>query len=136
MKNVVIAGSVKLQDDISYWSEFLENKNYNILDYPMKVETSNFMELYPIVYKKFFQNIANTDILFIMNEDRNDKIGYIGSEVFAELTFGIMQKLIYNKDIEIIILKMPGSNIKCYDDIDLYLQLGWIKLFNESSLNN
>lgn len=135
MKNVVIAGSVKLQDDINYWRQFLESRNYHILDYPMQVETSDFMELYPIVYKNFFQNIERTDILLIINEDRNDQFGYIGSEVFAELTFGIMQKLIYNKDIEIIILKMPGSNIKCYDDINLYLQLGWIKLFTESSLN-
>lgn len=135
MKNVVIAGSVKLQDDIKYWRQFLESRNYHILDYPMQVETSDFMNLYPIVYKKFFKNIERTDILLIMNEDRNDQFGYIGYEVFAELTFGIMQKLIYNKEIEIIILKMPSSNIKCYDDINLYLQLGWIKLFTESSLN-
>lgn len=135
MKNVVIAGSVKLQDDINYWRQFLESRNYHILDYPMQVETSDFMNLYPIVYKKFFKNIERTDILLIMNEDRNDQFGYIGYELFAELTFGIMQKLIYNKEIEIIILKMPSSNIKCYDDINLYLQLGWIKLFTESSLN-
>jgi len=49
--------------------------------------------------KKFFKNIECTDILLIMNEDRNDQFGYIGYEVFAELTFGIMQKLIYNKVI-------------------------------------
>lgn len=64
-----------------------------------------------------------------MNEDKNKKEGYIGQETFAELSFGLAQKLIYNKNIEIIIYKMPSKEVSCYDEICLYLELGWLKLF-------
>ena len=64
-----------------------------------------------------------------MNEDKNGISGYIGYETFAELLFGLSQKLIYNKDIEFILLKMPSREVGSYDEIDLWLKLGWIKLF-------
>lgn len=68
-------------------------------------------------------------MLFIMNEDKNEKIGYIGAESFAELTFGLAQKLIYEKNIELVILKMPSKEVQCYEEIDLWLKLGWIRLY-------
>lgn len=89
------------------------------------------MELYPNVHKEFFENITKTDMLFIMNEDKNGKIGYIGAESFAELTFGLAQKLIYGKNIELVILKMPSKEIQCYEEINLWLKLGWIRLYGE-----
>ena len=70
-------------------------------------------------------------MLFIMNEDKDGKIGYIGAETFAELAFGLAQKLVYNKKIELVILKMPSENIQCYEEIKLWLKLGWIKLYEE-----
>lgn len=130
MKKVVIAGSAKLQNDINYWKEKFSN-NYEILDYPKAIEKERFMELYPNVHKEFFENITKTDMLFIMNENKNGKIGYIGAESFAELTFGLAQKLIYGKNIELVILKMPSKEIQCYEEINLWLKLGWIRLYGE-----
>ena len=75
------------------------------------------------------ENITKTDILFIMNEDKDGQVGYIGAETFAELGFGLTQKLIYNKNIELIILKMPGKDIQCYEEINLWVKLGWIKIY-------
>ena len=66
-----------------------------------------------------------------MNEDKNGVVGYIGYEAYAELLFGLAQKLNYNKDIELIVLKMPSKNVGCYDEINLWIELGWIKLFKE-----
>ncbi len=129
MKKIVIAGSAKLQSDIEYFKEHFENKGYIILDYPQKIDESKFMEIYPNVHKNFFECITKTDILFIMNADKNGTNGYIGAETFAELTFGLAQKLVYNKDIELVILKMPGKEVACYDEISLWLKLGWIKLY-------
>ena len=129
MKKVVIVGSAKLQNNINYWKEKFSNNNYEILDYPKAIEKERFMELYPNVHKEFFENITKTDMLFIMNEDKNGKIGYIGAESFAELTFGLAQKLIYEKNIELVILKMPSKEVQCYEEIDLWLKLGWIKLY-------
>ena len=131
MKKVVIVGSVKLQNDINYWKQKFSDNNYEILDYPKAIEKGKFMELYSSVHKEFFENITKTDILFIMNEDKNGKIGYIGAESFAELTFGLAQKLVYGKNIELVILKMPSKEIQCYEEIDLWLKLGWIRLYEE-----
>lgn len=126
MKKVVIAGSAKLQQEIQNWRKFFINKGYEVLDYPKKIDETKFMELYPNVHKEFFENITKTDMLFIMNEDKNGKSGYIGAESFAELTFGLAQKLVYNKNIELVVLKMPSKDVQCYEEIDLWLKLGWI----------
>ena len=131
MKKVVIAGSAKLQKEINKWLKIFESKNYEILDYPRKIEQERFIELYPSIHKTFFEYITKTDMLFIMNEDKNGKYGYIGAEAFAELTFGLAQKLVYNKEIELVILKMPSQDVQCYEEVDLWLKLGWIKLYEE-----
>lgn len=130
MKKVVIAGSAKLQDKINSWKLFFQNNNYEILDYPKPIAEEKFLELYPNIHKSFFENIIKTDILFIMNEDKNGIEGYIGAESYAELTFGLAQKLVYNKNIDLIILKMPSNKVQCYDEIKLWLEIGWIKLFD------
>lgn len=129
MKKIVIAGSSKLQDKINYWLEKFEKSNYEILDYPRPMDDANFINLYPNIHKEFFKNIVNTDILFIMNEDKNGIVGYIGAESYAELTFGLAQNLIYNKNIELIVYKMPSMEVQCYDEIKLWLELEWIKLY-------
>ncbi len=103
MKKVVIAGSAKLQNEVNKWLEVFEKKNYKILDYPKKIEELKFMELYPNIHTEFLENITKTDMLFLMNEDKNGIVGYIGYEVYAELLFGLSQKLIYNKNIELVI---------------------------------
>ena len=76
-------------------------------------------------------NLEKTDIFFLMNEDKNDIVGYIGYETYGELLLGLSQKVIYNKNIELVILKMPSTNVGCYEEIDLWLKLGWIKLYEE-----
>ena len=131
MKKIVIAGSAKLQKEANSWLNFFSKKDYEILDYPKSIEKHRFMELYPNILNEFLQNIVKTDVLFIMNEDKNGIVGYIGYETYAELLFGLTQKLIYNKDIELIVLKMPSRDVGCYDEINLWLELGWIKLFEE-----
>lgn len=129
---IVIAGSAKLPDKINLWRTVFSNKKYEILDYPKPIEECNFIELYPEIHKSFFENITKTDVLFIMNEDKNGIEGYIGAESYAELAFGLAQNLIYNKKIDLVILKMPSNKVQCYDEIKLWLELGWIKLYNRS----
>lgn len=67
-----------------------------------------------------------------MNEDKNGVVGYLGAESFAEMCFGVAQNLIHNKNIEIILLQMPEKRVQSYDEINLWLKLKWIKLFNRS----
>ena len=76
MKKIVISGSAKLQDKIKYWNKLFSNKNYKVLDYPKPIEKEKFKELYRSIHKTFFQNIIKTDMLFVMNEDKNGIKGY------------------------------------------------------------
>ncbi len=66
-----------------------------------------------------------------MNEDKNNIKGYLGAESFAEMCFGVVQNLIYNKNIEVMLLQMPERNVQSYDEIMLWLKLGWIKVYKE-----
>lgn len=131
MKKVVIAGSAKLQKEVNNWLKEFANKEYEILDYPRVIEESRFIELYPDVHTEFLDNITKADMLFVMNENKNGIVGYIGYEAYAELLFGLSQKLIYNKNIELVVFKMPSTNVGCYEEINLWLKLGWIKLYEE-----
>ena len=131
MKKVVIAGSAKLQKEVDKWLKNFESLNYEILDYPKAIQESKFMELYPNILTEFLENITKTDMLFLMNEDKNGIVGYIGYEAYAELLFGLSQKLIYNKNIELVILKVPSQDVGCYEEINLWLKLGWIRLFKD-----
>jgi len=128
---LVIAGSAKLQDEVNNWLDVFQKKGYEILDFPREIDEDNFLNLYPGIHVDFLDNVTKTDMFFLMNEDKNGVLGYIGYEGYAELLFALSQKLIYNKDIELVILKMPCTDVGCYEEIDLWLKLGWIKLYEE-----
>lgn len=128
-QKIVIAGSSSLQDNITKWKNFWNAKNnFEVIDFPLAIKGKNFIKIYPKVHKKFFRNILKADILFIANEDKNGIKGYIGAEVFAELVYGLMQNLISGQKIKIILAKMPSSKIQSYEEIKLWLKLGWIKI--------
>lgn len=131
MKKVVISGSSKLQDKVKYWVHHFKEKGYEVIDYPKPIDKEKFMELYPNIHKDFCKSIIQADILFIMNEDKNNLQGYIGAAVFAELAFGLTQNLIYNKNIDLVVYKMPSVEVQCYDEIKLWLELGWIQLYRK-----
>ena len=133
MKKIVIAGSAKLQKEVNKQLDFFAILDFEILDYPKPIDESKFIKLYPNIHTEFLENITKTDMLFLMNEDKNGKLGYIGYESYAELLFGLSQKLTYKKDIELVILKKPSKDVGCYEEIDLWLKLGWIKLFEKEN---
>ena len=74
MKKVVIVGSASLQENIQYRKKFREDKGYSIINYPAPIPEENFLEEYPGIHTKFFKDITKTDILFVMNENKNDII--------------------------------------------------------------
>ncbi len=119
MKKVVIAGSVSLKNKSQNWKKIWGEKGFQVTNYPQPIPKANFLAEYPNVHKKFFQDIVESDVLFIMNEDKNGVVGYIGAETFAELCFGVSQNLINNKNIEIILCKMPETRVQSYDEIAL-----------------
>ena len=133
-KKVVIAGSVSLQEKLRFWMAYWQKKGYKVLDYPLEIPKSSFVEEYPEVYDTFFIHITQTSVLFVMNEDKNGIKGYVGAETFAEMGFAIVQNRLYGKNIQIQLLKMPEKQVAAYDEIQLWLALGWITLFTKNEL--
>ena len=126
---VVIAGSASLQNEVSKWKRYWsEKENHVVIDFPLAIKSKDFTKIYPNVHKNFFRNILKADILFIANEDKKGIGGYIGAEVFAELVYGMMQNLISKQKIKIILAKNPSSKVQSFEEIKLWLKLGWIKI--------
>lgn len=131
MKKVVISGSSKLQDKVNYWLKHFEDKDYEILDYPKLIEQDNYEKELPKVYEDFYTALENTDVFFLMNEEKKGIKGYIGASAIAELTYVVILNLIHNKNIEIYILNMPSEEVSSYDEVKFWLDMGWIKLYKE-----
>lgn len=124
---VVIAGSAKLPTEIGQWVGYWNKQNNcEVLNFPKQIPAENFEQIYPAIHVEFFKDITETDTLFIANEEKNNTPGYIGAETFAELSFGLTQKLVYNKNIKLVLAHMPSPNVSCYNEIVLWLKLGWI----------
>lgn len=130
-KSIVIGASSKIQTEIEEWVRYFESNDYNVLNYPKNIENSVFMDVYPGVHKRFFETIMETDVFFLLNEDQNGIEGYIGAEAFAELCFAVSQNILYNSNKKVYIMKMPGKEVQCYDEIKLWLNLKWIEIFEK-----
>lgn len=132
-KKVVIAGSASSRDKMNKWVEYWNGLDeYVVTVSPRPIAQEKLDSLYPKIHKNFFEKITEADVLFIANEDKNDISGYIGAETFAELAFGVAQNLLENKNIKIIIAKMPAKNVQCFDEIVLWKRLGWISEIESS----
>ena len=120
-----------MQDKITYWKNYFTNKNLEVIDYPKKINKKNLLKELPNLYSNFYKSIDNTDILFLVNVDKNNIKGYIGANIFSELNYALIQNLNNNKNIKIYLLQKPSKELFCYDEIMNYLELGWIKLYSE-----
>lgn len=129
MSKIVISGSAKLQNQIKYWINHFKSKGYKVIDYPKPLDPKRLIELYPDTFKTFYKSITEADTLFVMNKDRKEIEGYIGAGVFAEMAHALNQKLNKNQKINIILYKKPSPEVFCYDEITLWLKLGWISLY-------
>ena len=126
---VIISGSAKLPGAIELWVQYWNSQSgHTVIDHPKTIPPTNFDELYPEVFKSFFRNIAKADILFVANEPKNSIGGYIGAGTFAELSFGLAQKLIHGQNIQLVLAHLPDEQVPCHDEIIRWLKLGWIEI--------
>jgi len=132
MKKVVIAGSASLQEKILHWKKYWEDAWYEVLNYPHPIPKENFLSEYPQVHTEFFQDLTKADFLFVMNEEKNGVVGYLGAESFAEMCFWVAQNLLYQQNLKIILQNMPDKKVASYEEVTLWLKLGWIELFVDS----
>ena len=134
MKKVVISGSSKLKKEVNHWINRFKKKGFEILDYPKPVESKDYSKELPKIYKNYYTALENTDIYFLMNEERKGIKGYVGASATAELTYVVIQNLLHNKNIYIYILNEPSKDVLAYDEIMFWLDMGWIKLYDENEL--
>lgn len=134
MKKVVISASSSLRDEINKWIKFFQDNGFDVLDYPKSIKGENFLKDFPPVHKEFYKTLNNADIHFIANENKNDTEGYIGVAVFAEIAFTIGLKLAHNKNIRIILYQKPLPESLFYEDLNLWMENGWLEIFDESKL--
>lgn len=128
MRKIVIAGSAKFYKEALELKKELENKNYNVIDYPKKINDDIELE-YKEAYETFYENLSSTDDLLLLNLDKKGIKGYIGYESFAELSNLVVKKIQEDNNHKIYIYKMPSKEVGCYDEIKHFLELGYIELF-------
>lgn len=134
MKKIVISGSSKDQKRVNYWKKHFKNKGFEILYYPKFVKPEDNAKELPKIYRDYYRALENTDIYFLMNEDREGIKGYIGASATAELTYVVILNLLYHKNIRIYILNIPCKDVLAYDEVKFWLDMGWIKLYDETKL--
>ena len=130
MKKVVISGSAKLPKEVEHWKKVFEEKGYEVVNYPHYDDNIDFDEM----YKKYYKDIDECDIFFLMNEPKGSIEGYIGASTFAELTYAVMNNVVHNKNIKILMLSMPSMILFCYEEIIRWIDLGWIKFYNSEKI--
>jgi hypothetical protein len=131
-KKVVIAGSVSLEKEMKKWVDFWNSKpNYSVIDWPNLISEEEFSKVYPKIYQEFFHNMTLADIVFVANENKHSIKGYIGAETFAELAFAVAQNLVYDKDVKVLLAKMPSKKVQSINEIKAWLKLGWIEVIGK-----
>lgn len=129
MKKVVIAGSASLVDGNEKWVEYWnQQEDCTVTDYPLPIPKDRFLNEYPSVFQNFFLHLQDTDILFVANEEKGGIPGYIGAEVFGEILFAVALNRTGQRKIEIILANMPSNTVQAYEELQLWLDLKWIKL--------
>jgi hypothetical protein len=131
-KKVCIAGSASLPQAIAEWKSYWEAlPHHTVVAVPISISKRKFAKEYPHIHRNFFRALTQTRILFVANEDKKGIRGYIGAETFAELVFAMMQRFTGGRAIRIILAKMPSKKVPSYEEIKLWLKLGWIELFKK-----
>lgn len=128
MRKIIIAGSAKFYKEAQELKQELEAKNYNVIDFPKRVNHGDEIE-YKEAYETFYDRLSKSDDLLLFNLDKNGIEGYIGYEAFAELSNMVVRKIQENNNHKIYIYKIPSREVGCYDEIMLFLKLGYIELY-------
>ena len=128
MKKVTICASASLSQEIETWRVKLESLGYKVIKFPV-TDSRNYEEIHKDHYKK----IAESDMLFILNLEKEGVENYIGPSTFAEIAFAIGLNLALDKKIEIYSLNPLPQNLPYSQELNLWKKLGWIQDWSKVS---
>ena len=127
MKKVVICASNTFYHEAEQWKKVLENNGHDVIK---KVEKLNPNSEYQTVYADHYKRITESDMLFILNLEKNGIKDYVGPSVFAEIAFAIGLNISFGKEIKIYVLNPLPKNLSYSSELTLWKKLGWIKLWD------
>lgn len=127
MKNVVICSSIFLYREIEEWKEKLERDGYNVIKYPEIVNTNIELNKYEHIHIEHYKKIFESDILLVLNMERDDIQGYIGPSVFAEVAFAIGLNVTLGKQIQIYYVENLPKSLSYSEELRLWDELEWIR---------
>ena len=104
MRKIIIAGSATFYKEAFELKQELENKGYEVIDYPKNINDKDQVE-YKQAYERFYGSLSKTDDLLLLNLDKKGIEGYIGYESFAELSNLVVKKIQISDDHKIYIYK-------------------------------
>src|SRR5262245_26190131 len=107
MKTIAISGSASMEIQALKWKAYWERLGYRVLDWPKPIAAASIDAEYPRVFKAFFDHIAEAEIFFVMNEEKNGIAVYIGAAAFSELTYAIYLRMKSSKKPKIFLLNPP-----------------------------
>lgn len=132
-QKVVISGSGSLHEEVNYWKNHFEAKNYEVIAAPKPwSNTDSHDQELEDLYVSFYDAIDTCDVFFLMNEDKNGIGGYIGANCTAELIYATVLKLRSKKDLKIYIAKIPDTKVPISEEVNSFLRLGWVELYKPS----
>ena len=135
-KKLVICASASFETEIIDWKNRLKENGFDVIKYPAKIK-GDLNKGYEKEFSEHYNAIAGTDILLALNLEKKGMPGYIGSGVFAEMSFAIGLNKILNKKIEVCYLNpIPKEILPYSDELKLWLELGWIKLFDKLKMQS
>ncbi|MEI7749972.1 MAG: hypothetical protein WCJ25_03130 [Candidatus Moraniibacteriota bacterium] len=132
-KNIVISGSASLQKEMLNWVKFWEEKDAEVLAWPVKIEEVDFDVEWPKVHDIFYKAIDKTDFLFVANAGKNGIEGYVGPNTFAEISFAVGLNFIRKRKIRVILQNMPMDESSYGEVLRLWIKNGWMEIFDEKS---
>ncbi|MDD4761628.1 MAG: hypothetical protein PHZ25_01205 [Candidatus Pacebacteria bacterium] len=131
-KKIVICASVSFEDQIIEWKNKLEKMGFEVIKYPTKIK-EDLLTVYNKEFSEHYDAISKADVVLVLNLDKKGISGYIGSGVFAEMAFALGLNKVQNKNVSVYHLNpISKGELPYSDELELWQNLGWIKLFEEN----
>lgn len=124
INRVTICASTSFSREAQDWKVCLEGMGYEILRVPTPISSE---QGYEQAYRRHHESIASSDLVFVMNLDKNGVQGYIGPGVLGEIAFAIGLNVVLGKKIRICCLKDIPSGLSYSDELKRWERLGWIE---------
>lgn len=129
MKKFVLSGSVKMASEIEKWRGYWQAQSeVQILDFPSAISPEGFLQEYSKVFREYFSHLDETHVLFVVNGEKDGIKGYIGAGMLSEIAY-VVSRIARGEKQEVILAHPPAFQLFCSDEIDLWIKLGWVRVF-------